>query len=67
MHHVAQRAGRFVEGCAALDAEGFRGGDLDVIDVVAIPDGLENSVAEAEGEDVLDGFFAEIMIDAVNL
>ena len=40
---------------------------LDVINVPAIPDGFENSVGEAERHDVLDGFFAEVVVDAVDL
>ena len=50
LNHVAQRAGRFIERRAAFDAQSFGGGDLDVIDVIAIPQRLENSVAEAEGQ-----------------
>ena len=38
-----------------------------MIDVAPVPDGLENSIAEAEHHQVLYGFFSEIMIDAVNL
>ena len=38
-----------------------------MIDVSAIPDGLENSIGEAKSEDVLDGLFAEVMVDPVDL
>ena len=38
-----------------------------MIDVAAIPDRLENAVGKAEDQDVLNGFFAEVMIDAVDL
>ena len=64
---VAQRSGFFVEGPAAFDAEGLGGGDLDVVDVVAVPDRLEDAVGEAEDEDVLDGLFAEVVVDAEDL
>uniref|UniRef100_E6PY25 Uncharacterized protein n=1 Tax=mine drainage metagenome TaxID=410659 RepID=E6PY25_9ZZZZ len=64
---ITQRAGFLVKRTAAFDAEGFRSGDLYVVDVVAIPDWLEDAVAEAEDEDVLDGFLAEIVIDAEDL
>ena len=40
----------FVEAAATLDAERFRGGDLHVVDVVAIPERLENAVAEAQDQ-----------------
>jgi hypothetical protein len=38
-----------------------------VIDVAAVPDGLEDAVGETEDHDVLDRFFAQVMIDAVDL
>ena len=67
LDHVAQRAGLLIVGAAAFDADGFGAGDLDVVDVAAIPERLEDAVAEAEGQDVLDGFLAEVVIDAVDL
>ena len=66
-HHVAQRAGRVVEAAAMADAELFVHGDLDVIDMVAIPDRLEHAVGEAQHQDVLHRLLAEIMIDPVDL
>ena len=38
-----------------------------MIDVAAIPDGLENSVGKPKRHDVLDGFFAEVVVDPVDL
>ncbi len=64
---VAEGSGGLVEGAAAFDADGFGGGDLDVVDVVAVPDVLEDAVGEAEDEDVLDGLFAEVVVDAEDL
>src|SRR5262249_61621797 len=66
-HHVAQCSGFFVEAAAGLDADGLGGGDLNVVDVTAIPQRLEDAVGEAQYQNVLDGFFAEEMIDAVDL
>ena len=61
---VANDARLLVELAAALDPELLGHGDLDVLDVVAIPHRLEKRVREAEVEDVLDGFLAEVVIDA---
>ena len=66
-HHVAQRAGRVVETAAVADAELLVDGDLDVVDMVAVPDRLEHAVGEAQHQDVLHRFLAEIMIDPVDL
>ena len=57
----------FVIAAAALDAEFLRHRDLHVIDITAVPDRLENAIGEAENQDVLNGFLAEIMIDAIDL
>src|SRR5208282_518849 len=66
-HHIAQRAGVIEISAAAFEANFFSHRDLDMVDVTAVPDRLEDSVGEAEGHDVLDGFFSEIVIDAVDL
>jgi hypothetical protein len=62
-HHIAQRAGFFVEAGAAFHADGFRCRDFHVVDVVAVPDGLKQRVSEAEYQNVLDRFLAQVMID----
>ncbi len=41
--------------------------DLNVIDVVPVPDRLENAVGKPESEDVLNRLLAEVVIDAKNL
>jgi len=63
-NHVAKRAGSFIEAAAMLDANGFGGGNLYVVDVIAIPERLDDVVGKTEDHQVLNGFFAEGMIDA---
>ena len=46
------------------DAEGFGHGDLHAGDVVAIPDGFEKCSCKTEEEQILDGFLAQVVIDA---
>jgi hypothetical protein len=48
LHHVAQGAGLVVEGAALFHAQVLGDRDLDVGDVLAPPDGLEQRVAEAQ-------------------
>ena len=56
-----------VGAAAALHAERLGDGDLHVVDVLLVQQRLEDRVGEAEAQDVLDGLFAEVVIDAVDL
>ena len=67
LHEVAQRAGAVVVARAAADADVLGRGDLDVVDVVAVPERLEEPVGEAERQDVLDRLLAEVVVDAEDL
>ena len=63
LDHVPDRADALVERGARRDVEVLGHRDLDLADVVAVPDRLEERVGEAEEEDVLDGRLAEEVID----
>ena len=66
--HVAVGAGRPRRRRRAMpDRERLRHVDLDVVDVVAVPDRLEEAVGEAQGEDVLRRLLAEEVVDAEDL
>ena len=67
LHEVAQRAGAVVVARAGADADVLGRGDLDVVDVVAVPERLEEPVGEAERQDVLDGLLAQVVVDAEDL
>ena len=67
LHHVAQHAVVVEVGSPVLHAEGLGHGNLDAVDVAAVPVRLEDHVGEAEDHDVLHGFFAEVVVDAVDL
>ncbi len=67
LHDVAQRAGLLVVRTATFDADLLGNGDLHVVDVLAIPQRLEDAVGKAEDQQVLHGFLAEVMVDAVDL
>ena len=61
--HVAVGAGVLVEAGAVVDGERLRHVDLDVVDVVAVPDRLEHAVGEAQRDQVLDRLAAEEVVD----
>ena len=68
LDHVAQRPGAVVEGpAAAFHAHRLGGRDLHVIDELPVQQRLEDRVAEAEGQQVLHRFLAQVMVDAVDL
>ena len=60
-------ARRLVEVRALRQAELLGDVDLDVVDVVAVPDRLEQPVGEPEGEDVLRRFLAQEVVDPEDL
>ena len=64
LHDVAQGAEVIVIRPAALHADGFGDGDLHMLDGILVPQRLEQGVGEAQRDQVLDGFLAEIVIDA---
>src|SRR6185503_1984168 len=65
--HVAQRAGFFVVTGAAADAALLSRSDLNVFDVIAIPDRFKHRVSKTKYEDVLNCVFTEVVIDAIDL
>ena len=67
LHDVAQRPGLLVELAAPLDPDRLGDGDLDMVDILAIPERLEDAIAEAEDEQVLHRLLAEVVIDAIDL
>ena len=67
LHHIPQRAALVVIPRPIIRVHRLGDGDLHVIDIFVIPDRLEDRIGEAHHHQVLDGFFAEIMVDAVNL
>ena len=66
-HHVAQRPGRLVEIGAPLDPDRLGDRDLHMVDVVAVPQRLEDAVGEAQHHDVLDRLLAEEMVHPIDL
>src|SRR5690606_4299417 len=62
-----KRAGAIEVSRAAADSEGFRERHLHVVDVVAIPERLDDSIRETKDEQVLHGILAEEVIDAIDL
>ena len=67
MHHIAQSPRGFVKRAPALHTEVFCNGDLDVGDVLAPPQRLEQGVAESQRKQVLHGRFAQVVVNPEDL
>ena len=66
-HHVPVGAGLLVESGSFTETQLLGHIDLHVIDEVAVPDRLEQSIGEAECKNVLRRFLAEEVVDAEDL
>ena len=66
LDHVAQRARAVVVVGAPLKGERLVPDDLDLLDVLPVPDRLEDAVGEAQAEHVLDRLLLEEVVDAVD-
>jgi hypothetical protein len=67
LDHVAHRAGAVVEAGAAADADFLGHRDLHARDVRRAPQRFQDRVPEAQHHQVLHGFLAEVVVDAVDL
>ena len=67
LHNVANDAELVEVAATALSAERLLEGDLDVVDVVPVPGGTEELVAEPENENVLDHLLSEVVVDTEDL
>ena len=67
LEHVADDACLFVISRPVLHAEGLGSGDLDMVQVAAVPERLEDGIGEPEHQDVLDRFLGQVMVDAEDL
>ncbi len=67
LNHVPQGAGLFIIAGPGPDAFRFADGNLDMVDIFVVPDRLEDAVGEPDDHEVLDGLFAQIVVDAENL
>ena len=64
---VPGRADAVIVARTRADADVLGHRDLHGIDVVRLPQGLEHGVREAHRHDVLDGFLAQVVVDAEDI
>ena len=67
LHHVAQGAGVVVERPAFFHPQVLGHRDLDIGDVLAPPQGLEQRIAKPHGKQVLHRWLAQVVVDTEHL
>jgi hypothetical protein len=67
LEHVTEAPRFFVVAAAVLDAQRFGRGYLNMVDVLTVPDRLDDRIGKPEREDVLDGVLSEIVINPKDL
>ena len=67
LQHVAHHARLVVVTAPVSHEHLFRDANLNVIDVVPVPDRFEDGVCKSEDQDVLHGLFAKVVVDSINL
>ena len=63
LDHVTGRADAVVVPRASTEADVLGHRDLNVVDVVRVPDRIEQLIREAQSQNVLDGFLTEVVVD----
>jgi hypothetical protein len=56
--HIADDAGIFKIAGTATNSHRFRHVDLDMVDVMVIPEWFENAIGKTKDKDILDCFFS---------
>ena len=67
LHHVAQSTSLVVESTSTLDAHILYCRDLHALDVVAIPERLEDTISKTQSHDILHRLLSEEVIDTIEL
>ena len=67
LHHIAQRARDVVKLAALFHAQLLGNGNLHGLHEILIPNRFKEHIAKAQRQHVLQAFFAEVVVNAVNL
>ena len=67
LHHIAQCAGNVVKLAAFFHAQLLGDGQLYAFNIFVVPQRLEHHIGKTQGQQVLQAFFTQIMVDTVDL
>src|SRR5215469_11253518 len=67
LHHVTNSTRFLVVGSASFQSDILCHSNLYVVNITPVPHRLEDAICQAKNKNILYCFFAEIMIDAIDL
>ena len=67
LYHIPQSSRRFIESATLLDSQILYSGNFYVVDIIPVPERLENTIGKTEGQHILRCLFTEKMVNTVNL
>ena len=66
LNHIPQCTCTIIETDAALESHRFGDSDLDMLDMLGVPQRFEQDIGKAQRQQILHRLFAEIMVDTEN-
>src|SRR5258706_5674142 len=67
LNHVAHGPGFIVIPSPVSHAQLFRNGQLYMINIIPVPERLENRIGKTKSQNILNSLFSKVMINAINL
>ena len=67
LYHVAKLSDLVIVGPTPFNADGFSDGNLHMINTAIVPLRINHSIGKTQGEQILYGFFTQIMIDTIDI
>jgi hypothetical protein len=67
LHNIPDGAGLILERSSTLNSEVFGHRDLHALDLIAVPERLQECILETEKDHVMHRPFSQVMIDAENM
>ena len=67
LHHVSDDAGLVIVSTSISHRQRLGHGDLNTVDIIAVPDWLEYRVGEPKYQQILNRLFSQVVVNAVDL
>ena len=67
LHHITEGTGLIIVATAFFNSQLFSKGNLNIINVLAVPDIFKQQISKADCKNLLNHFLAQIVVNAENL